>query len=152
MDYGTDFLKSWELTEDGDIRLISGENNLSQGLVNRFSCDLNSLDLFYDDYGSLLVQFLGWKRNDTTLNFIKLELENRLRNEARLESFNVNVEYADKSWIICILRSLSMALSSLSLPSAETAGPLQYPRTAARRGGRAVCIRSRVPPPASPGV
>ena len=97
LDYGTDFLKTWTLTEDGDLRLISGENNLSQGLVNRFSCDLNSLDLFYDDYGSLLVQFLGWKRNDTTLNFIKLELENRLRNEPRLESFNVKVDYADSS-------------------------------------------------------
>ena len=97
LDYGTDFLKSWDLTEDGDLRLITGENNLSQGLVNRLSCDLNSLDLFYNDYGSLLVQFLGWKRNDTTLNFIKLELENRLRNEARLESFNVNVEYSDRS-------------------------------------------------------
>ena len=97
LDYGTDFLKTWTLTEDGDIRLITGENNLSQGLVNRLSCDLNSLDLFYNDYGSLLVQFLGWKRNDTTLNFIKLELENRLRNEARLESFNVKVDYADSS-------------------------------------------------------
>ena len=91
------FLKTWTLTEDGDLRLITGENNLSQGLVNRLSCDLNSLDLFYDDYGSLLVQFLGWKRNDTTLNFIKLELENRLRNEARLESFNVKVDYSDNS-------------------------------------------------------
>ena len=102
MDYGTDVLSGWSVNTDGDLVTVSDEANISQALVNRLSCDLNSLDLFYTDYGSLLVEFLGWKRNDATLSFIKLELEKRLKEELRLESFSLTVDYADKSNAILV--------------------------------------------------
>lgn len=97
MDYGTDIKSEWEFNEDGDLKTISDIDNITQALVNRLNCELHSLDLFYENYGSLLSLFLGWKRNDSTLDFLKLELQNRLRDELRVESFNVNVEYMDGS-------------------------------------------------------
>ena len=100
MDYGRDFSSIWEFDEDGDLQTVSNVGNIEQALVNRLTCDLNSLDLFYKDYGSLLLQFLGWKRNETTLNFIKLELNNRLKNELRLENFNLTVEYGNTGSVL----------------------------------------------------
>ena len=96
-DFGTDIHTDWGLTSDGDLQIISNTGNLDQAITNRLTCGLDNLDLFYDGYGCNLSQFLGWRKTEQTLQFIKLELENRLRNEPRLESFNVKVDYSDNS-------------------------------------------------------
>lgn len=79
--------------ENGDIQLAKYNDNLGQAVVNRLNTELNELDWFYYDYGSILQGFLGWKANDNTLSFIKSEISNVLKNEPRLIGFSINVEY-----------------------------------------------------------
>ena len=78
---------------NGDITLTSYEDNLIQGVMNRLNTDLDELDLFYDEYGSILTRFLGWKANSETLGFIEAEIENTLENEPRLESSDATCTY-----------------------------------------------------------
>jgi hypothetical protein len=78
---------------NGDINLTSYEDNLIQGVMNRLNTDLDELDLFYDEYGSILTRFLGWKTNDETLGFIEAEVENVLDNEERLINSNCTASY-----------------------------------------------------------
>ena len=78
---------------NGDINLTTYEDNLIQGVMNRLNTDLDELDLFYDEYGSILTRFLGWKANDETLGFIEAEIENTLENEPRLESSDATCTY-----------------------------------------------------------
>ena len=94
-DYGTDINSEWDLTDDGDIQIISNTGNLDQAITNRLTCGLDSLDLFYQDYGCNLSQFLGWRKTEQTLSFIKLELQNRLNNEPRILGYSLNVEYTE---------------------------------------------------------
>jgi hypothetical protein len=61
--------------------------------MNRLNTDLDELDLFYDEYGSILTRFLGWKANSETLGFIEAEIENTLENEPRLESSDATCTY-----------------------------------------------------------
>lgn len=100
MDFGTDICSDWELNEHGDLRLVSQEDNLTQAIINRLSCTLNSLGLFYDNYGSLLRGFFGWKRNEKTLEFIKIELENRLNSDSRINYYTIDLSYNDEGDIV----------------------------------------------------
>lgn len=85
---------------NGDINLTSYEDNLIQGVMNRLNTDLDELDLFYDEYGSILTRFLGWKTNDETLGFIEAEIENTLENEPRLESSDATCTYNGEGQIM----------------------------------------------------
>ena len=78
---------------DGDLVLSEYENNIVQAVTNRLNTDLDELDLFYDEYGSILTRFLGWKANSETLGFIEAEIENTLENEPRLESSDATCTY-----------------------------------------------------------
>lgn len=92
IELGTDFKSEWAF-KDGDLVLVENKDNLIQSILNRLNCDYDSLDLFYYDYGSVLSKFLGWKKSDETLEFIRLEVESVLEQEPRLSDFNVNVSY-----------------------------------------------------------
>ena len=78
---------------DGDICLCKYGDNLIQAIVNRLNTSLNEMDLFYEDYGSILQGFLGWKANDETIEYIKAEIDNSLMGEPRLAAHESNVEY-----------------------------------------------------------
>ncbi len=78
---------------DGDINLASYDENLVQAIANQLNTNLDELYLFYEEYGSVISNFLGWKATDETLSFIESELEYILRNEQRLDSWEYNVEY-----------------------------------------------------------
>ena len=93
MDYGTDIQRNWTINEHGDLETIQDIDNLEQAITNRLLCEINTLDIFYRNYGSILTTFLGWKRNQTTLEFIKLELDNRLSQDPRIKEYNIQVEY-----------------------------------------------------------
>ena len=79
--------------KDGDVQLISYDDNLVQSIQNKLNTNLNELDLFYEEYGSILSTFLGWKANDETIGFIKSELETILKSENRIASYEYTVEY-----------------------------------------------------------
>ena len=92
---GTDICSDWSFNEKGDLNIVSNEDNIKQAIINRLSCELNSLNLFYLNYGSALFSFIGWKRLERTLEFIKIEVENRLIQDPRLNEFSVDVSYIE---------------------------------------------------------
>ena len=93
--FGTDINNNWEFDEHGDLVVIKNKDNVGQAISNRLRTQLNELDLFYAGYGSFLTQFLGWKKNDSTLEFMRLEIETRLAGEPRLSGYSVRLEYTD---------------------------------------------------------
>ena len=62
VEYGVDICRDWTF-QDGDIKSISNTDNLNQAILNRLNTIQDELDSFYDDYGSFLQSFLGWKKN-----------------------------------------------------------------------------------------
>ena len=82
--------------KNGDLMLIAYDDNLIQAIVNQLNTELNELDLFYEEYGSVILHFLGWKANDETLEFIKSELETVLKSEERLSSWEYELKYLGK--------------------------------------------------------
>lgn len=91
-DFGVEVHSDWKII-DGDLKLVSYDDNLAQAIRNRLNTNLDELSLFYEDYGTVLNGFFGWKTNEETLSFIKLEVNNCLKNDFRLNNFNSEVKY-----------------------------------------------------------
>ena len=100
MDLGTDILGEWSFNEFGDLKIVSNKNNIIQAIINRLSCDLDSLQLFYNGYGSVLSCFFGWKPVQRTLDFMKIEIENVLAQDERFEVQNVDLKYDGNGLIV----------------------------------------------------
>ena len=92
VELGVDLNSIWDF-KDGDLVLVENKDNLAQSILNRLNCNYDSVDLFYYEYGSVLANLLGWKHNDETLEFIRLEIEDTLNQEPRLNDFTVEVSY-----------------------------------------------------------
>lgn len=95
VEYGVDISSDWDFT-DGDINTVSDKNNITQAITNRLNTITDSLDLFYIDYGSSLQSFLGWRKVDETLSFIKLEIDSCLSKDPRLKTFESSVSFDDQ--------------------------------------------------------
>ena len=89
---GTDIRSDWSFNEHGDLELVSNTDNLSQAISNRLRTELDSL-FFYNQYGTLLESFNSWVNGQRTLEFMKIEIENRLLQDPRLREYSVMVEY-----------------------------------------------------------
>ena len=89
---GVDIDSSFQF-KDGDLVLAEYENNLVQAITNQLNTNLEELELFYDDYGSILPTFLGWKATDETIQYMTTEVTTILRKEPRLMNFKVDVKY-----------------------------------------------------------
>ena len=94
-DFGVEVHSDWDII-DGDLKLVSYDDNLCQAIRNRLNTNLNELSLFYDDYGSVLSGFLGWKSNEETFSFINLVFDNCLKNDLRIVNFNSEINYNGK--------------------------------------------------------
>ena len=94
MDLGSDISSEWCLNEFGDLDLVSNKDNIIQAIINRLSCDLDSLQLFYSGYGSVLSCFFGWKPKQRTLDFMKIEIENVLAQDERIKDNTVSLNYS----------------------------------------------------------
>lgn len=79
--------------EDGDLKLSKYDDNLIQAVTNRLNTNLDELELFYDDYGSVVTGFLGWRADDTTLHYIQTEVDNVLLKDPRIYRHVSEVEY-----------------------------------------------------------
>lgn len=101
-DYGVDINSDLNFT-NGDIALCEYEDNICQAVANRLRTIQDSLDLFYVDYGSFLTYFFGWRKTNETLNFIKLEIENVLRKDPRINNFTIDLEYIKEGVLINIV-------------------------------------------------
>lgn len=86
VELGTDISSTWEFSK-GDLVLVNHTDNMRQAIKNRISCPLDYLD--YDNYGSDIHSFLGGRKNDTVLNFLKIEIETRLIQDPRIQDFEV---------------------------------------------------------------
>lgn len=91
-DLGVDINSNYTF-QDGDLKLTYYDENLIQAVINRLNTRLNTLNLFYEDYGSMLTSFYGWKGNNDTISLIKIELANTLKNELRLQNYESEIFY-----------------------------------------------------------
>lgn len=98
---GTDINSQW-IFKDGDIALVSNEDNLIQATNNRLNTNLGLMEDFYIEYGCLLSKYLGWLETEPTLKFMKIELEDTLKQDPRFTDFDVNLEYVKKGVRIMI--------------------------------------------------
>lgn len=89
---GVDINHTWEF-RNGDLVLVSNEENIVQSIMNRLNCEYDSLDDYYFEYGTLLSSFLGFDRSDETLEFIKIEIEATLEQDPRMNNFEVELSY-----------------------------------------------------------
>lgn len=94
-DIGVDIKSSWTFNDTGDLVLVDDEENMVQAITNRLTCWLNGLDLYYLEYGSVLSSFLGWKRNDETLQFMRIEIDNALRQDPRMPDYDLDLGFND---------------------------------------------------------
>ena len=86
VELGTDISSTWEFIK-GDLVLVNHTDNMRQAIKNRLSCPLDYLD--YDNYGSDIHSFLGGRKNNTVLDFLKIEIETRLIQDPRIQDFEV---------------------------------------------------------------
>lgn len=100
-DYGID-IDSRFTFQDGDLLLTNNEDTLIQAITNRLKTQLDELDLFYSDYGSILHDFLGWRRNDDTVQLVKLEIESCLDRESRIDGYETEISLIEKGFDIAI--------------------------------------------------
>lgn len=92
VDYGVDFDSSFTF-QDGDLKIVSDKDNLTQAIYNRLNTLYGALDLFYDEYGSYMQSYIGWRKNEETLEFIRLEINYVLASEPRVNLFECDVKY-----------------------------------------------------------
>ena len=86
VELGTDISSTWEFSK-GDLVLVNHTDNMRQAIKNRLSCPLDYLD--YDNYGSDIHSFLGGRKNDIVLDFLRIEIETRLIQDPRIQDFEV---------------------------------------------------------------
>lgn len=84
---GVDINSNWEF-HDGDLKLISYEQNMGQAVINRLKCYLGAMNIFYNNYGSQITHYLGGINNKRTGEYIRIEIETRVLNDPRI----INVE------------------------------------------------------------
>ena len=89
---GTDINSEWNII-DGDISLVTNDENLSQATINRLNTPIDSLEDYYSEYGSVLHNLFGWKHNEVTLEFIKIILSDCLKQDPRYTDPIVDLEY-----------------------------------------------------------
>ena len=88
---GTDIHSSWNF-KDGDLTLITNDDNLVQATRNRLHTRLDSLEYFYAEYGSVLHRIHGWRKNETTLKFMEIALKDTLEQDPRYANFELKLE------------------------------------------------------------
>ena len=91
---GVDISSSWNFI-NGDLELVSNFDNMKQAILNRLNTVLGEMDLFYDDYGSALVNMLGLKASEENLEFIRLEIQNCLNSDNRIDD-NFEIEITNE--------------------------------------------------------
>lgn len=91
---GVDINSNWNFI-NGDLELIYYDENLVQACRNRLNTALNDLDLFYENYGSNIKGFFGWRADEETKDFIEIEITETLQQDPRLKDFDIEVNFKD---------------------------------------------------------
>ena len=84
-EFGSDI----ELTSSGDIRIVSGPENLGQAIINRIKTITGELEeLGHAEYGSTIYDFIGRQNNQITRDRLKIMIKNCLLMERRIKEIN----------------------------------------------------------------
>lgn len=97
---GKDVNRNWNL-KNGDIEICSYEDNIHQAILNRLNCPLGALQIFYTDYGSTVKENLGEINNETIREYIRLEIEKRLKYDPRFKNVTCEVNHVNSKEINC---------------------------------------------------
>ncbi len=100
---GKDVNRNWSF-KNGDVELCNYESNIHQAIQNRLSCPLGALQLFYTDYGSTVEEYIGEPNNETIREYIRLEVEKRLKYDPRFQNIECVVEYVNSSEVGCRIK------------------------------------------------
>lgn len=100
---GTDIKSDWSFNSEGDLNIVSGVDNLGQAISNRLNTYLGDLDLFYQEYGSTLFEYLGEINHETIHEYIRIEIEHAVSNDKRVREINVTVLKKDTKSVECKL-------------------------------------------------
>jgi len=92
IELGTDVSNTWNFS-NGDLVLINNVANMKQAIINRLNCPLDYLD--YDNYGSDIHSYLGARKNNTVLEFLRIEVETRLIQDPRIQELKVDTYIND---------------------------------------------------------
>lgn len=87
---GVDINSNWEF-HDGDLKLISYEQNMGQAVINRLKCYLGAMNIFYNNYGSQITHYLGEINNKRTWEYIRIEIETRVLNDPRITNVECTI-------------------------------------------------------------
>lgn len=98
LEIGTDINRDWSFNSDGDLNLVSGNDNIIQTIQNRLNTDYDSI-VFYDGYGSFLSKFYSWRRNPETLDYMEKEVRNSILKDPRFTDITVELEYGAKGTV-----------------------------------------------------
>ena len=101
--------------ENGDLKLSKYEDNLVQAICNRLTTNLDELELFYEDYGSVLSSFIGWKANDETIDYMQKEIDIVLQDEPRIIDSEIEITYKQNGLI-----NINLNLTTSSEAEIET--------------------------------
>jgi len=99
---GTDVISDWSF-EDGDIRIVKSRSNLGQALANRLNTYENVLAPFYNDYGSILFDYMGELNNPNIHEYIKIEVEDCIKKDKRVLSATCTVDKVSSDGVKCTL-------------------------------------------------
>ena len=87
-DLGTDIDSNYVFI-DGDLKLIDETDNLGQSIVNRLNTPVDSMSVFYNNYGSMTRQYLGERTTQRMLDFLQLEVKRTLEQDPRLQDISI---------------------------------------------------------------
>ena len=90
-DLGVDIKSDWSF-KDGDVILTSYDENMGQAVVNRLKCLLGAMSLFYVDYGSDIIKYLGELNKQSTWEYIRIEIESRVIKDPRVSEVSCLVQ------------------------------------------------------------
>jgi len=88
---GTDISHDWTFNSQGDLGIVSDEDNIVQTIMNKLNTFRGELDIYYLEYGSIMQSYLGWLSEEDTLDFMKIEMESILSEDARLTDYSVEM-------------------------------------------------------------
>lgn len=102
--FGVDIDNSWSFV-DGDIQLSKGKENLGQAISNRLMADDDQYNDFYIRYGGRLFDHFGDLNHPTIHEYIRIEIEDILRQDPRIKEINeCTVNKISSSAVECNLK------------------------------------------------
>ncbi len=101
--YGTDIKNDFSFS-NGDLNIVTGTSNLGQAIVNRLNADLDTYDMFYARYGGELFEHIGDLNNPNIHEYIRIEIEEILSQEPRIQTVECTVNKTDAKTVKCNLK------------------------------------------------